>query len=280
MDYSLGNIWLFLQVLILVKAEEMLHTGGDKDRTDNTIVRRESQQKYDREGWEAVTNEDMSREDVFYDDNEDYDAHHIISDRFSDYFIKSPKDKFDKYRVRSDYQSTNKFNKDHALHKQLPSEDYDYDYDYQPVSRPVYTPTQWLRQDPDTYQPKSGNNYKPKQYRSQKYDISPPHRQFLESGHSDNHNIAPSVDYEHDQPSEQVTSQAPGIILFLIDLLDSVLESRKTKIHTRDGNVSNLNLGNRVTIDTVTAIQEVMLKFLEFGAFVATDLLFQLFWPV
>ena len=78
-------------------------------------------------------------------------------------------------------------------------------------------------------------------------------------------------------------NQASSIILKLMDLLDLALGRRKTrKFRNRLDfeQYPSVNLGNNVSIDTVSAVQELMLKFLEWGAFVATDLLFQLVWPV
>jgi len=77
-------------------------------------------------------------------------------------------------------------------------------------------------------------------------------------------------------------NQASSIILKLIDLLDLALGRRKTrKFRNRLDfeQYPNINFGSNVSIDTVSAVQELMLKFLEWGAFVATDLLFQLVWP-
>lgn len=82
---------------------------------------------------------------------------------------------------------------------------------------------------------------------------------------------------------ESHVSQAPGILLFLIDWLDSALRTKKHKKFRKKldfENYPSINLGSNVSIDTVSAVQELMLKFLEWGAFIATDLLFQLVWPV
>merc|ERR1711915_604545 len=78
-------------------------------------------------------------------------------------------------------------------------------------------------------------------------------------------------------------NQASSIILKLLDRLDLGLGRRKKrKLRNRLDieQYPSINLGNNVDIDTVSAVQELMLKFLEWGAFVATDLLFQLVWPV
>merc|ERR1711915_287721 len=78
-------------------------------------------------------------------------------------------------------------------------------------------------------------------------------------------------------------NQASSIILKLLDWLDFGLWRRKKrKLRNRLDfeQYPSINLGNNVDIDTVSAVQELMLKFLEWGAFVATDLLFQLVWPV
>ena len=78
-------------------------------------------------------------------------------------------------------------------------------------------------------------------------------------------------------------NQASSIILNLIDLIDLALGRRKTrKFRNRLDfeQYPSINFGSNVSIDTVSADQELMLKFLEWGAFVATNLLFQLVWPV
>ena len=78
-------------------------------------------------------------------------------------------------------------------------------------------------------------------------------------------------------------NQASSIILKLLDWLDLGLgKSKKRKLRNRLDfeQYPSINLGNNVDIDTVSAVQELMLKFLEWVAFVATDLLFQLVWPV
>ena len=81
---------------------------------------------------------------------------------------------------------------------------------------------------------------------------------------------------------KNVPSQAPGILLAAIDLLDFALNFRKRKISDRlyFDQYPNVTLSDQVSIDTVSAVQELLLKFLEWGAFIATDLLFQIFWPV
>ena len=229
-----AKLFLLLEILTLVKTEERLHGDlFDEDSGDHSRARtdsnRDSHHYYDREGWKVVTDNiaiNEYEEEVVYQKGlgtEDDDAYNkISSEGYSDYFSKSPKDKYSNYWTINDYQPTQLESKDH--------------YTYQP------------------------------------------HRQFLESAnYGDNHYTTPYVKYGHDKSSEQVPSQAPGVILFLIDLLDSALEARRPKNRT---SLDNVTLGNRVTIDTVTAIQELMLKFLEFFAFVATDLLFQLFWPI
>lgn len=77
-------------------------------------------------------------------------------------------------------------------------------------------------------------------------------------------------------------SQAPGILLAAIDLLDFALNYRRRGISDRlyFDQYPNVTLSDQVSIDTVSAVQELLLKFLEWGAFIATDLLFQIFWPV
>ena len=79
-----------------------------------------------------------------------------------------------------------------------------------------------------------------------------------------------------DQLTKHVPSQAHGILLFVIDLLNSAWKSRRPNIKKNRldfKNNTSVNLGDRVTVDTVTAVQELMLRFLEWGAFIATDLL-------
>ena len=81
---------------------------------------------------------------------------------------------------------------------------------------------------------------------------------------------------------KNVSSQAPGILLAAIDLLDFALNYKRRGISDRlyFDQYPNVTLSDQVSIDTVSAVQELLLKFLEWGAFIATDLLFQIFWPV
>merc|ERR1711915_144367 len=85
------------------------------------------------------------------------------------------------------------------------------------------------------------------------------------------------------QTGSQRENQASSIILKLMDLLDLALGKRKTRKFRQRLDFEkypNIDFSSNVSIDTVSAVQELMLKFLEWGAFVTTDLLFQLVWPV
>lgn len=183
-------------------------------------------------------------DEVFEDDT----GFNHISKTYSEHFIKSPKDKYANYRTKPEYQTKEMIS--HHYLAQQPHNNNDYQY----------------------------TNLIPQDHLPSKSD-----RPLRESdSYSDSYNSALYAKYDKVQSTKDVPSQAPGILLFVIDLLDSALKSRRPKIRNRLDFENNptINIGDRVTIDTVTAVQELMLKFLEWGAFIATDLLFQLFWPV
>ena len=67
------------------------------------------------------------------------------------------------------------------------------------------------------------------------------------------------------------------------EFMKKKLPAKRKRLHSKTLNIEQnqniVTVGGRVEIDTVQATQELMLKFLEFGAFVFTDVLFQIMWP-
>jgi hypothetical protein len=250
-----GNIFLLLPITILGESGEIVRDYKDdstNDQSREVDTNNDVPPYYKREGWKVVEDKvtvDGINEQFLYNEvlEDDVGFNHI-SETYSDHFIKSPKDKYENYRTRPKYQ-TNKV----------------------------------ISQQYGTHQPHNLNDYQSTKPISQDNYISIPDRPLRESAsYSDNYNRAPYAKYDEVQSTKYVPSQAPGILLFVIDLLNSAMKSRRPKIINRLDFQNNptVNLGDRVTIDTVTAVQELMLKFLELGGFITTDLLFQLFWPV
>eukprot|EP00090_Calanus_glacialis_P001073 TRINITY_DN10766_c0_g1_i1.p1 TRINITY_DN10766_c0_g1~~TRINITY_DN10766_c0_g1_i1.p1 ORF type:complete len:256 (-),score=43.71 TRINITY_DN10766_c0_g1_i1:370-1137(-) len=251
----LGNIFLLLPITILGEFGDIVR--DDKDDSTNDHSREVDTNDgthpyYDKEGWKVAEDKvtvDGINEQFQYNEvlEDDVGCNHI-SETYSDHFIRSHKDKYANYRTRPEYRTKEMINQHSAAHYLQDQNDYQ---DTKPISQDQYT--------------------------------AKPDRPLRESAsYSDNYNRAPYAKYNKVQSTKHVPSQAPGILLFVIDLLESALKSRRPKIRNRLDFENNptVNLGDRVTIDTVTAVQELMLQFLNWGAFIATDLLFQLFWPV
>ena len=250
-----GNIFLLLPITILGEFGDIVSYDKDDSTTEQLRyfdTKSDALPYYDKEGWQVVkdkvTEDDINEQFQYHAVFEDDVGFNHISETFSDNFIRSPKDKYANYRTRPEYHTK-----------------------------------EMIRQHYGAYQPHNQNDHQSTKPITQDHYGSKPDRKLRENAsYSDNYNRAPYAKYNKVQSPKQVPNQAPGILLFVIDLIDSVLKSRRPKIRNRLDflNSPTVNLGDRVTIDTVTAIQELMLKFLEWGAFIATDLLFQLFWPV
>jgi len=242
-----GNILFLLPMYVLGEYGDVMIADEVDDRSERLDSNRGGAPYYDRGGWEVIVdnNNEEETEEQLYDHeflDDDYYFQNMESESYSENFIQSPKDKYAAYRTRPEFQNKS----------------------------PRYSVIQpYFQQTPNLI---SRNHYSSKT-----------NRPFEESvNYSDKQYLAPLKKNDETQSDKNVPSQAPGILLFVINLLDSALQSRKSKIQNRFEfeRYPKVTLGERVTIDTVSAVQELMLKFLEWGAFIATDLLFQLFWPV
>ena len=201
-----GNIFLLLPITILGEFGDIVRY--DEDDSTNDKLRdfdnnSDALPHFDKEGWEVMkdkgtldaVNEQFHYHELFEDDV----GFNHISETYSDHFIRSPKDKYGNYRTTPEYQTKEVISQHYGAH--------------QPQNRNDYQSTKAINQD----------HYKSK-----------PDSPLRESAsYSDNYNSAPYAKYDEVQTTKHVPSQAPGILLFVIDLLDSALKSRRPKIRNR-----------------------------------------------